>query len=392
VKLASAQTASRKSPKSQEATGQYSSEDERLMRECLAMAAAQLGFTSPNPAVGCVIVRAGRIIGRGATAVGGRPHAETQALAEAGQRARGATAYVSLEPCAHRAHTPACARALVDAGVARVVIGCLDPYPPVRGRGVAILKAAGIATTRGVLDSECRRLNEGFITRVTRGRPFVIVKLAMSLDGRIAAPNGDSRWISSEESRRLVHQWRREADVVMVGAATVMADNPRLTCRLEGGRDPVRAIVDQRLRVPATCRVFRQHSDAATIIVTGQTSVARVRQRYGPRIEPIGVASGSTGLVLSDAMREFARRGWSKVLIEGGAHLTASALREGIVDRVAIFVAPLILGGGLPSIEGLTPRNVRSALKLSDIRARRVGEDWLLEGELNIGRLSRRSA
>src|SRR5262249_51811226 len=161
--------------------------------------------------------------------------------------------------------TPPCARALADAGVTRVVIGCLDPYPPVRGRGVAILNGAGIATTVGVLESECRGLNEGFITRVTRGRPFVILKLAMSLDGRIAAATGDSRWISSEQSRHLVHRGRREADVVMVGAPTVIADNPRLTCRIQDGRDPVRVIIDQRLRSPVGAKIFRQRSQAPTI-------------------------------------------------------------------------------------------------------------------------------
>ena len=192
--------------------------DRRFMSEAIALGRARLGLTTPNPAVGCVLVRRNRIVGRGATGRGGRPHAEAVALAKAGAKARGATAYVSFEPCAHQGVTPSCARALVAAGVRRVVIGCLDPYPPVRGRGVRIMRTAGIAVTTGVLEDECRRVNEGFITRVTRRRPFAILKLAASLDGRIAAPGGDSRWISSEPSRALVHRWRREADAVMVGA------------------------------------------------------------------------------------------------------------------------------------------------------------------------------
>jgi diaminohydroxyphosphoribosylaminopyrimidine deaminase / 5-amino-6-(5-phosphoribosylamino)uracil reductase len=356
------------------------------MRECLALAQSKLGLTSPNPAVGCVIVREGKLVGRGATAPGGRPHAEPQAIAEAGELARGASAYVSFEPCAHQGQTPPCARALAEAGVVRVVIGCLDPYPPVRGRGVAILKRAGIATTVGVLENECRRMNEGFIARVTRGRPFVILKLAMSLDGRIAAAFGDSRWISSEDSRRLVHRWRREADVVMVGAATVIADNPRLTCRIEGGRDPVRVIIDQRLRSPANARIFRERSKAPTILVTSATKAATVERRYGARVEAIGASVDSNGIGLVEVMRELGRRGWSKVLIEGGARLAGTALRARIVDRVAFFVAPLIIGCGLPSVEGLLARSVRAAIKLKNFNAQRIGSDWLLEGDVVQGK------
>ena len=186
------------------------------MRVALDLARPMLGLTTPNPAVGCVIVSDDEMVGSGATAAGGRPHGESVALAQAADRARGATAYVSLEPCAHQGQTPPCARALVDAGIARVVVGCRDPYPAVRGRGIAILRAAGIEVTEGVLEEECRRLNEGFFMRVTRGRPFVTLKLAASLDGRIAAVGGDSRWISSPESRELVHHWRREADAVEI--------------------------------------------------------------------------------------------------------------------------------------------------------------------------------
>jgi diaminohydroxyphosphoribosylaminopyrimidine deaminase / 5-amino-6-(5-phosphoribosylamino)uracil reductase len=357
-------------------------EDERLMRECLALAQSHLGLTSPNPAVGCVIVSGGKVVGRGATAPGGRPHAEPQAIAQAGELARGATAYVSFEPCAHQGQTPPCALALAEAGVSRVVIGCLDPYPPVRGRGVKILNAVGIATTVGVLEPECRRINQGFIARVSRGRPFVILKLAMSLDGRIAATTGDSRWISSEESRRLVHQWRREADVVMVGAATVIADNPRLTCRIEGGRDPVRVIIDQQLRSPVDARIFRQRSQAPTILVTSATKVASVKQRFGARVEAIGSSVDGHGIALAELMREFGRRGWSKVLIEGGAKLAGAALRARIVDRLAFFVAPLVLGCGLPSVEGLLARSVREAIKLKNFSAQPVGSDWLLEADV----------
>jgi diaminohydroxyphosphoribosylaminopyrimidine deaminase/5-amino-6-(5-phosphoribosylamino)uracil reductase len=303
-------------------------------------------------------------------------------VAEAGQLSRGATAYVSFEPCAHHGQTPPCARVLVEAGIARAVVGCLDPYPPVRGRGVAILKRAGIPVTVGVLENECRRMNEGFIARVTRGRPFVTLKLAMSLDGRIAAASGDSRWISSEESRRLVHQWRREADAVMVGAGTVIADNPRLTCRLEGGRDPVRVIIDQRLRSPAGARVFRQRSPAAAIVVTSIAKAASVRRRYGARVQAIAAPNDGRGISLDEVMREFGRRGWSKILIEGGARLAGAALQARVVDRIAFFMAPLIIGCGLPGVEGLLARTVREAIKLKNLGAQRIGSDWLLQADV----------
>jgi len=329
------------------------------MREALDLARTMLGLTTPNPAVGCVIVRDGEIVANGATAAGGRPHAETIALATAGDRARGATAYVSLEPCAHQGQTPPCARALVDAGVGRVVVGCRDSYPAVRGRGIAILRAAGVAVTEGVLEDECLRLNEGFFARVTRGRPFVTLKLATSLDGRIAAVGGDSRWISSPESRALVHRWRRESDAVMVGAATVIADNPRLTCRIEGGRDPARVIIDGQLRTPVAATIFRQRSLAPTLLVTTAANRARAQRRYMKRgsahsaVEIIAAKSTSGKIDLTDLLREFAGRGWSKILLEGGAHLAGAALAAGIVDRVAFFIAPLVLGCGLPAIEGL---------------------------------------
>jgi diaminohydroxyphosphoribosylaminopyrimidine deaminase/5-amino-6-(5-phosphoribosylamino)uracil reductase len=205
----------------------------------------------------------------------------------------------------------------------------------------------------------------------------------VSLDGRIAAASGDSRWISSEESRQLVHRWRREADVVMVGASTVIADDPRLTCRIEGGRDPVRIIIDQRLRSPAGARVFRQRSAAPTIIATSAAKAPSVSRRYGGSIAAIAAPIMGDGLALAEVMRELARRGWSKVLIEGGARLAGSALRARLVDRVAFFIAPRIIGCGLPSIEGLLARTVREAIKLDNLTAMPVGADWLLEADVS---------
>ena len=360
------------------------------MQRALGLARRALGRASPNPAVGCVIVRGNRIVGQGATASGGRPHAEAVALARAGKRARGATAYVSFEPCAHHGRTPPCAAALADAGVRRVVVGCVDPYPPVRGRGLAILRRTGIEVISGVLEDECRRLNEGFSTRVMRGRPLTTLKLALSLDGRIAAASGDSRWISSEDSRALVHRWRAMADAVMVGAATVIADNPRLTCRAPGGRDPARIVIDGRLRCSPRARVFTERSSAPAILVTTAANADRARRRYrGARIEVLGCAARGHEIDLSELMRDFARRGWCRVLIEGGAHLAGAALAAGVVDRIAFFAAPILLGAGTPVLEGLGSARVRNAIKLSALEVRPLGRDLLIEADVLRVRRSR---
>jgi diaminohydroxyphosphoribosylaminopyrimidine deaminase / 5-amino-6-(5-phosphoribosylamino)uracil reductase len=367
-------------PDARRAGGAALARDRRFMARALGLARAMLGRTSPNPAVGCIIVRGGRVVGAGATGPGGRPHAETEALRRAGRRARGAAAYVTFEPCAHRGKTPPCARALAAAGVARVVVGCVDPYPPVRGRGIAILQRAGIEVALGVLEDECRRLNEGFIARIGRRRPFAILKLALSLDGRIAAAGGDSRWISSPQSRALVHRWRRECDAVMVGAGTVLADNPRLTCRIARGRDPVRVVVDARLRTSPGALVYRERSNAPAIVVTTRANAGRARRRYrGGRVEVLAAPSRGGQIDLQAVMRELGRRGWCKVLIEGGAHLAATALAARIVDRVAFFIAPKLIGSGTGAIEGLATRRIRDSIALADLRVRRIGADLLIE-------------
>jgi diaminohydroxyphosphoribosylaminopyrimidine deaminase / 5-amino-6-(5-phosphoribosylamino)uracil reductase len=355
--------------------------DVRFMREALGQAAAVLGRTSPNPAVGCVIVKQGRVIARAATAPGGRPHAEPQAIARAGKHVAGATAYVTFEPCSHFGQTPPCADALIAAGIKRAVIGCLDPYPPVRGRGASRLRRVGIAVDVGVLEHECRQLNEGFITRVTKRRPFVLLKMAMSLDGRIAAPRSGG-WISSEQSRALVHRWRNEYDAVMVGAGTVIADNPRLTCRSKNGRDPARIVLDAALRTSPQAQVYRLRSAAPTVLVTIPENQKRAHDRYDRRkVEIMAVRGDGDGVGIGALMRELGARGCSKVLLEGGAHLAAAALRANVVDRIAFFIAPMIFGAGIPAVEGLRTSRVNDSIKLGGLRVSSVGSDLLVEGE-----------
>jgi diaminohydroxyphosphoribosylaminopyrimidine deaminase/5-amino-6-(5-phosphoribosylamino)uracil reductase len=357
--------------------------DSRFMEEAVALAESALGFTSPNPAVGCIIVAGDKIVGRGATATGGRPHAETVALAKAGVKARGATAYVSLEPCAHFGKTPPCANALVDAGIKRVVIGCGDPFPKVRGKGIAILRKAGIAVTLGVMEDECRRTNEGFFTRVEKGRPMVTLKLAMTLDGRIATSSGDSQWVSGEESRAIVHRWRRYSDAVMVGAGTVIADNPRLTCREEGGRDPYRVIIDAKLRSYPRSRVFTQRSSASTILVTSSANYRAAQERYGSdKTEVLAMNTIDGEIALASMLKEFGQRGWSRIMLEGGAHLAGSALRQNVVDRIAFFIAPKLLGGGLSAIEGLGFSKMKDSIGLEDLEFWQIGNDLLIESRV----------
>lgn len=356
--------------------------DRRFMRMAITLGTLTLGIATPNPAVGCVLVKGGKIVGFGRTAPGGRPHAETDAIKDAGRLARGATAYVSLEPCAHFGQTPPCAEALVRAGVKRVVIGCIDPFPKVRGRGIAILRRAGIEIASGICEEEAKRANQGFFTRVEKGRPMVLLKLATTLDGRIATSSGDSQWISSVQSRAMVHEWRRESDAVMVGAGTVNADNPRLTCRIEGGRDPVRVVIDGNLSTSPKARVYSQRSGAGAILVTSAAKAETARRRYrSTRVEILAAKTRGSQIDLQDLMRQFGERGWNRVLVEGGAHLAASALGSAIVDRVALFIAPRILGGGLSAVEGLDFARIKDSIRLEDVAVRRIGSDLLVEAK-----------
>lgn len=328
------------------------------MRAALTLARRGLGNVWPNPAVGCLLVRDGRIVGRGWTQPGGRPHAETEALARAAAMARGATAYVTLEPCAHQGATGPCSAALIAAGVARVAIAIEDPDPRVHGRGIAALRAAGIDVATGVLGDEAAELNRGFLLRVTEGRPLFTLKLATSLDGRIATRSGDSKWITGEEARRQAQLLRASHDAVLVGSGTALADDPALTCRLPGmfNRSPVRLVADARLRLPTTAQLAATAGELPTWVLTAAAAdPAKRAALQAAGVSIIEVATGADGALDPRAMAlALAGRGLTRVMIEGGGRLAAAFLRAGLIDRVCWFTAPKIIGGdGMAAVGGI---------------------------------------
>ncbi|HVY16925.1 MAG TPA: bifunctional diaminohydroxyphosphoribosylaminopyrimidine deaminase/5-amino-6-(5-phosphoribosylamino)uracil reductase RibD [Rhodopila sp.] len=325
------------------------------MHAALALARRGLGTTWPNPSVGCVIVSHGRVVGRGTTRPGGRPHAERVALAMAGQQARGATAYVTLEPCCHTGRSPPCTDALIEAGIARVVAATGDPDSRVNGQGLAQLRAAGVVVETGLLKAEADDVLLGFYTRVTQGRPMVTLKLATTLDGRIATGSGESQWITGAEARRVAHALRGNHDAVMVGVGTVLADDPALTCRIPGFRPSpvVRVIADSHLRTSLTSRLVVTARETPTwFLHRNGADAARRRAFADVGATLIEVPPGTAGLDLAAAFRALGTAGLTRVLVEGGGQLAAALLRADLVDRIAWFHAPAIMGGdGWPAVQ-----------------------------------------
>jgi diaminohydroxyphosphoribosylaminopyrimidine deaminase/5-amino-6-(5-phosphoribosylamino)uracil reductase len=344
------------------------------MAHALRLAARGLGNVWPNPAVGCVIVAEGRIAGRGWTQPGGRPHAERRALDMAGDAARGATAYVTLEPCAHHGKTPPCAEGLIAAGVARVVSALTDPDPRVAGRGHAMLRAAGVAVTEGLLAQEAARLNAGFLRRVTAGLPFVTLKLATTLDGRIATASGDSRWITGPQARRHVHLLRLTHDAVMVGAGTARADDPDLSVRdLGAAHQPVRVVLDSRLSHTPDSRLGRTARAVPVWMVHTAAAPQAARDAWGAAgAELIEVAAEEGRIAPQAALRALAARGLTRVLCEGGGTLAASLVRAGLVSDLALYTGGALIGGdGRAALGALGLEHLAAAprLRLREMRA-----------------------
>lgn len=354
------------------------------MRMACRLARKAAGRTSPNPTVGAVLVRGGKIVGTGYHRFAGGDHAEIIALKRAGAKAKGATLYITLEPCSHHGRTPPCTRALIRAGISDVVAGIRDPNPVVAGRGLQQLRRAGIGIRVGLRETECLGLIEAFTKFITKRLPFVTLKLAASLDGKIATASGDARWISGEESRQIVHRLRNEVDALIVGSATVRADDPQLTCRVPGGRNPRRVILDSRLRLPLSSQIFQQPDPEKTIVaasITASSKKARAIEARGAQVWRLPLRAGR--IAWRPLLRRMARAGIVSVMIEGGAAVAASALADKVVDKVLFFYAPKILGGDARvMIDGLNRRHVRQAIALRNIDVRRSGGDLLVIGYL----------
>jgi diaminohydroxyphosphoribosylaminopyrimidine deaminase/5-amino-6-(5-phosphoribosylamino)uracil reductase len=359
--------------------------DRSLMERALALAARGEGTTHPNPRVGAVVARGGRVEGEGWHRAPGGPHAEAAALAEAGPRARGATLYVTLEPCAHSGRTPPCADGIIAAGVRRVLAACRDPNPLVDGRGLARLRRAGIEVETGLLAAEARELNRAYLHATATGLPFVTLKLAQSLDGRIAARGGRSRWITCERSREAVHRLRAEADAVLVGVGTVLADDPELTARPRGRlerRQPARVVLDPRLRTPLDARVVREKTGRTILLVGREVPKGRMApyRARGVTIVPLRTRAGRFSW--KETGRALAGLGLLAVLAEGGGETAAWLARERAVSRFELFVSPLLLGGdGIPAFAALGVSDPARALRLGMVRREVLGDDLHLTVE-----------
>lgn len=350
--------------------------DRNYMERALALAERARGRTSPNPLVGCVVVKDNRIIGEGFHASAGEPHAEVIALHEAGD-VSDATVYVTLEPCSHNGRTPPCVKMLTERKPARVIAAMEDPNPRVSGRGIQFLREAGIDVEVGLLGNEARRLNEAFIKHISTGLPLVIAKCGMSLDGKIATRTGDSRWVTGRESRNRAHQLRDQVDAILVGSRTIMLDNPSLTTRLPHGknRNPVRILLDAGEYLDTDRKVFQSPADAPTW-------VAVTEQRDYPQAdEVLEICRGPGGVDMAHLMRELGRRDLTSVLIEGGGTTLASAFEAGIVDKVMFFIAPKIIGGrkAVGAVEGVGAETMNDVLMLRDMTATPIGQDILIE-------------
>lgn len=355
------------------------------MEMALALAEKGRGWTAPNPMVGAVVVKDGQVVGKGFHPYYGGPHAEVYAIDEAGDRARGASLYVTLEPCNHAGKTPPCTEKILSAGIRSVVMAMKDPNPGVKGGGAAYLAQQGVAVQAGLCEDQARKQNEAFIKHITTGRPFVILKCAATLDGRIAAKSGDAKWVTNAASRRFVHQLRHHCTGILVGSGTVRADDPSLTTRLEGisAKDPHRIILDTRLSVSEKAKLLHQPSDADTVFVCGPRVSASKRALVEGRGATVLTAAIKDGMIdLAALMPRLGEMGISSLLIEGGSRVNASALKAGIVDKVYFFYAPKILGGndGIPICKGSGPELMKDAIQIDDISVHRFEDDVMIEG------------
>ena len=358
------------------------------MEKALMLARRGLGKTSPNPMVGALVAKEGKILGAGYHRRYGGAHAEVTALRNAKGDVKGASMYVTLEPCCHHGWTPPCVDAIVGAGINRVVIGTPDPNPRVNGKGIQILRDSGIHVKVGVLGERCRELNEAYFKYIQTGIPFVTLKFAQSLDGRIATKTGNSRWISSPETLRLAHKLRSVHDGVLVGVGTVLVDDPSLTVRLVKGKNPQRVIVDGRLRIPLKAKVLNDEAvDKTTIVTTEGANRKKAQSLKHLGAEILWAAKNYRGEVdMNDLLEKLGRMGVTSVLVEGGSQIITSFLRERLADKIVLVVAPKLIGEGIEAVGNLEIRDLREALRISRMKTRRLGDDIVIEGYLQKGR------
>jgi diaminohydroxyphosphoribosylaminopyrimidine deaminase/5-amino-6-(5-phosphoribosylamino)uracil reductase len=362
------------------------SDHARWMARALALAKRGRGLCSPNPMVGAVVVNEGQLVGEGFHARAGAAHAEVEALGKAGSRARGATLYVTLEPCNHHGRTPPCVGAILGAGIRRVVVAVADPNPRVRGGGAQALRQAGVEVEMGCLEEDARALNRIFLTAMERVRPHVTLKCAMTLDGKIAAFDRNARWITGEAARREAHRLRSENDAVMVGIGTVLADDPALTIRCDPPwpREPLRVVVDSRARLPRDARVIGSGTPGRVVVaVADEAPAERVARLEAAGVTVLGCKSREGRVDPTDLLARLFALDVTGVLLEGGGELNWAFVEAGLVDRVAMFIAPLLIGGAqAPSAVGGRGFLLPGALRLRSLAARQVGSDWLLEGDI----------
>jgi len=361
--------------------------DHSYMKQALDLAAKGRGRTSPNPMVGAVVVKGGEVFGRGYHKKAGTPHAEIHALNDAGMEAHDSTLYVTLEPCSHRGRTLPCADFIIRSRVARVVVAMLDPNPLVNGNGVRKLREAGIRVDVGLLEQEARELNRFFIKFISTKTPYVFLKAAVTLDGRIATRTGDSKWITGKAARERGHEIRNQVDAILVGVNTVLTDNPSLTTRLPGkeGKDPARIILDTHLRTPLDAKVIENDSEAPTYIFAGSNVAPERVQTYQEKNVTVMVARQGPGRIsLTQVLEDLGRMEISSLLIEGGAQIHAAALGEGVVDHALFFIAPKIIGGGesREAIGDLGIHNMENAISLDTVRTESICDDILIEGDV----------
>jgi diaminohydroxyphosphoribosylaminopyrimidine deaminase/5-amino-6-(5-phosphoribosylamino)uracil reductase len=353
----------------------YLNQDERFMAQAIKLAQKAEGKTSPNPMVGCVIVKNGHIIGEGYHHKAGEPHAEILAFEEAGDKANGATLYVTLEPCCIFGRTPPCTQAIINNKIRRVVVGVTDPNPKINGRGLEILKNAGISISTGIMKKECADLIKPYAKYITTGMPFVTIKYAQSLDGRLAAKNGSSQWISSPAALKYAHQLRSQSDAVLVGASTANYDNPKLTVRLVKGNNPIRVVLSKSGKLKKNLHLLNDKK-ARTIVITSSHA------KFPQNCETIRVSANKESIDIKAALLELGKIGVVNLLVEGGAKTITGFLKSKLADRIIVISAPIIIGDGISAVGDLNIKTIDRSLKLFNVDSKRIGADCLIIGDL----------